>query len=523
MESGKIILILISTIILVTICFFQYRSGIAKRRSREMAFLRVVMARKDSDSEEKRDTIKDFREQISLMEQLLSSLKSLYKGNFMGWLLGQEYISLEYVAHENEIFFYIVVPKKARLLVEKQIIGFYPDCLISETDEINIFKGKKAFNAEIMTLKKPNEFPIRTYQKLEADAMNSLLSALGRLNDETSAVIQILLRPIDDDWQNGIKKIIRKEEKNPGKIRHFSLNPLKWILGLLELFVTSPEDRDKSKEPERDEKDPIDDEGLMKEKVKKTGYKVMIRVITTGDDDFVTETELKNIISSFSQFASPAYNRFRAMKYKSLSMLLEFYILRQFPWWQRSQILNIEEIATLFHFPHSKYNKQPEIKWQHFKLVKAPVQIPKEGLYLGDNIFRGERRKVFVSNEDRFRHFYIIGQTGTGKSSILSVMARQDIRNGRGLAVLDPHGDFANGLLDFVPKSRADDLIYFDPADIGRPMGLNLLEAETMEDKELAVSEATSIMIKMFGNEVFGPRLQDYFKNGCFALMDYPE
>ena len=169
----------------------------------------------------------------------------------------------------------------------------------------------------------------------------------------------------------------------------------------------------------------------------------MIRVITTADDDHLSDTELKNILSSFSQFASPAYNRFKAMRYKSISLLVQYYILRQFPWWQNNFILNIEELATLFHFPHSKYNKQPEIKWQHFKLVKAPTNIPHDGVYLGDNIYRGTRRKIFISNEDRFRHFYIIGQTGTGKSSILSVMARQDLQNGRGMAVLDPHGDFA--------------------------------------------------------------------------------
>lgn len=523
MENGKIFLILVLTLIAIIFFWWQYRSALANRRSREMAFLRVVMSRKDSDSEEKRDTVKDFREHISLMEQLLSSLKSLYRGSFSAWLFGQEYFSFEYVAHKNEIFFYIIVPRKAKLLVEKQIIGFYPDCLIEETDEVNIFENKKTVVAESVILKKPNEFPIRTYQKLEADAMNSLLSALGRLNDETSASIQILLRPIDDDWQNAIKKMIRKSEKNPGKKIYFSWNPIKWILSFIELFIANPEEKDKKEEFTVEEEDPIDDEGLMKEKVKKTGYRVMIRVVATADSEYVADTELKNILSSFSQFASPAYNRFRPMRYKSISVLIQYYILRQFPWWQKSFILNIEEIATLFHFPHSKYNKQPEIKWQHFKLVKAPVQVPKDGLYIGDNVYRGERKKIYLSNEDRFRHFYIIGQTGTGKSSILSLMARQDLRNGKGIAVLDPHGDFASGLLDFIPKSRADDLIYFDPSDTERPLGLNLLEADTDEEKELAVSEATSIMIKMFGNEVFGPRLQDYFKNGCFALMDYTE
>lgn len=523
MQLGKIFLIIIATIALLFFFWWQYRKNIAKRRSKEMAFLRVVMARKDSDSDEKKETIRDFKEQISLMEQLLSNLKSLYRGNFLGWLLGQEYISFEYTAHANEIYFYIVVPRKSKLLVEKQIIGFYPDCLIEETSEINIFENRKSVLGEAMILKKGDEFPIRTYQKLESDSMNAILSALGRLSENTSATIQILLKPEDDNWQNRIKKMIRKEEKNPGKRRYISFNPLVWMRGFLAIFFQDPEEKNKKDEPEIDEKDPIDDEGLMKEKVKKTGFLVMVRVIVTADDDAIANAELRNIISSFSQFASPAYNRFRPMRHKSLSVLIQYFILRQFAWWQKNFLLNIEEIATLFHFPHSKYNKQPEIKWQHFRVVKAPTNIPHEGLYLGDNIFRGERRKIYLSNEDRFRHFYVIGQTGTGKSSILSVMARQDLRNGRGLAVLDPHGDFATGLLDFIPKTRAEDLIFFDPADQGRPMGLNLLEADTDDEKQMAVGEATSIMIKIFGPEIFGPRIQDYFRNGCLALMDYPE
>lgn len=523
MQLGKIFLIIIATIALLFFFWWQYRKNIAKRRSKEMDFLRVVMARKDSDSDEKKETIRDFKEQISLMEQLLSNLKSLYRGNFLGWLLGQEYISFEYTAHANEIYFYIVVPRKSKLLVEKQIIGFYPDCLIEETSEINIFENRKSVLGEAMILKKGDEFPIRTYQKLESDSMNAILSALGRLSENTSATIQILLKPEDDNWQNRIKKMIRKEEKNPGKRRYISFNPLVWMRGFLEIFFQDPEEKNKKDEPEIDEKDPIDDEGLMKEKVKKTGFLVMVRIIVTADDDAIANAELRNIISSFSQFASPAYNRFRPMRHKSLSVLIQYFILRQFAWWQKNFLLNIEEIATLFHFPHSKYNKQPEIKWQHFRVVKAPTNIPHEGLYLGDNIFRGERRKIYLSNEDRFRHFYVIGQTGTGKSSILSVMARQDLRNGRGLAVLDPHGDFATGLLDFIPKTRAEDLIFFDPADQGRPMGLNLLEADTDDEKQMAVGEATSIMIKIFGPEIFGPRIQDYFRNGCLALMDYPE
>lgn len=197
-------------------------------------------------------------------------------------------------------------------------------------------------------------------------------------------------------------------------------------------MLRSPDDTVKEEPQEiKEDEDPIDDEGLMKEKVKKTGYETVIRIITTSNDENTAEVELKNIISAFSQFASPAYNKFKPIKWKSLSLVVHYYIFRQFAWWQPVNIFNIEELATIFHFPHSKYNRQPEIKWQHFKIVKAPSNTPTEGLYIGDNVFRDERKKIFLKNEDRFRHFYVIGQTGTGKSSILSVMARQDLQNHR--------------------------------------------------------------------------------------------
>lgn len=147
---------------------------------------------------------------------------------------------------------------------------------------------------------------------------------------------------------------------------------------------------------------------MMKEKVKKTGYSTAIRIITTGNDVDKTEAELANIISAFSQFASPSYNRFKPVKRKSLSLLIRHYVFRQFAWWQHTPILNSEELSTLFHFPHSKYNKQPEIRWQRFKAVKSPTNVAKEGLYIGDNVFRNEKKPIYIKNEDRFRHFYVI-------------------------------------------------------------------------------------------------------------------
>lgn len=151
---SEILFIMLATVVAVSLIYFSTRRKIALKRSLEMVFLRVIIARKDSDQDERKETVKDFREQISIMEQLLASLKSLYSNSLMGWLFGQEYISLEYVAHKSEIYFYIVVPRRAKLMVEKQIIGFYPDAFIEETSEINIFENRRIVRGEIMKLKK---------------------------------------------------------------------------------------------------------------------------------------------------------------------------------------------------------------------------------------------------------------------------------------------------------------------------------------------------------------------------------
>lgn len=252
MPTSQIIFIAISVLFALFALYISIRRKVSFKRSVDMVFLRVIIARKDSDSDEKKETVKDFREQISIMEQLFASLKSLYSHTVSGWLFGQEYISLEYVAHEEEIYFYVVVPRKAKLLVEKQIIGFYPDCLIEETEEVNIFANRKVVRGEIMKLKKPEEYPIRTYQKLETDSMNAILSALGRLDADESACVQILLRPVDDDWQDKIKKHIRTSEKS-GKKHYFHWNPLTWLGTLLEIFANGTEETLKKEEGNHDE------------------------------------------------------------------------------------------------------------------------------------------------------------------------------------------------------------------------------------------------------------------------------
>jgi len=503
------------------IIFFFLKKREHFKRALNLTFLIVTLPKKESDLDEKKETTKDFKEMVGLMEQLLSSLKSIYSNKILTKLLWQDIISFEYIAHEDELFFYVVIPKRYKNLVEKQINSFYIDALIEETTEINIFKNKRYIESTYINTSKDFFYPIKTYQKLESDPINNIASALTKLELDESAIVQILLKPIDDDWQKECSHASSKMMK--WKKAWFSLNPLKIIIFIIDLFSSNEKD---SWSKEEWETSALTQERAktVDEKADKTGYEVIIRIIVAWNDKAMVESELTNIISSFTQFAYPDFNKFTYTLRHSEKSILKNYIFRFFkkPFYLKSMILNTEELASLFHFPHIKYNKIPEIKWQNFKVVKAPKNIPTEWILIWHNIFRWVKREIRLKNEDRFRHFYVIGQTGTWKSSIFQSMIRQDLKAGKWICIIDPHGDLVRDTLPFIPRERADDVIIFDPSDLDRPLWLNLLEANTPEEKELIAMDALNIMIKLFWNEIFGPRLQDYFRNAVLALMDYP-
>lgn len=494
-------------------------------RTMNLAFLKVTMPKKDSDLDEKKEIAKDFKEMIWPMEQLFASLKSIHSRKLKHLILGQDTISFEYIVHKWEIMFYVVVPQEYKALVEKQINGFYTDAIVEETKEENIFKGKKHYTGTYLYLKKPFFYPVKTYQKLESDPINNITNAFSKLDENESAAVQILLKPIWDDWQGESAKISTNIMQ--WRSFQFTFNPFKllWLLVTLPFKEWKTEDsmwksNDNTSALTQERAKTVDEKG------DKTGYETVIRIITTGKTPATAHSELLNIVSAFTQFNYPDFNWFSYTLRHSDTALVKNYLFRYFrkpiSLCFSKSILNTEELSSIYHFPHSKYNKTPEIKWQNFKIVKAPIDIPTEGLTLWDNVYRGVKKEIKVANEDRFRHFYVIGQTGTGKSSIMQVMARQDLKNWNWLAVLDPHGDLAKDLLPFVPRERADDVIIFDPGDTKRPLWMNLLEAETDDEKEMVAMDAMNIMIKLFGNEIFGPRLQDYFRNAALTLMDFP-
>ena len=519
--------IIFSILIAIIIAFFIVikiiKNKINYKRTLDLTFLKITLPKKDSDLDEKKETTKDFKEMIGLMEQLYSSLKSIYSNKIIKKIIGQDLISFEYISHEWQIFFYVIIPKNYKYLIEKQINWFYTDAIIEETTEVNIFKNRKYIEATYLNTTKEFYFPIKTYNKLESDPINNITNAFSKLEEDESAVIQILLKPVQDDWQNECSKASSKLMK--GKKTWFTLNPLKLLLWFFEVIFTSNDDEKSNNNEDNTSALTQERSKTLDEKWDKTGFETIIRVIATWNDKHMVETELKNITSAFTQFSYPDFNKFSNTIYHNKKSLIKNYIFRYFkkPIYLKKMILNTEELASIFHFPHIKYNNTPEIKWQNFKIVKAPNNIPKEWLLLWYNIHRWVKKEIRIKNEDRFRHFYVIWQTGTGKSSIMQVMARQDFKNWEWACIIDPHGDLARDVLPFIPRERADDVIIFDPSDLDRPMWLNLLEADTPEEKELVAMDALNMMIKLFGNEIFWPRIQDYFRNAVLTLMDYPQ
>jgi len=494
------------------------------KRTLNLTFLKITLPKKDSDLDEKKETTKDFKEMIGLMEQLFASLKSIYSKKILRQILGQDLLSFEYIAHEWEIMFYVVIPKNYKHLVEKQINWFYTDAVVEETTEINIFKNRKYIEWTYLNTVKEFFFPIKTYQKLESDPINNITNAFSKLEEDESAVIQILLKPTKDNWQWECSKASSKIMK--WKSTFFTLNPFKLLVWLIWILFSSWEEENKS--PTWDDNTSALTQERAKtvdEKWDKTGFETVVRIIASGNNKEMVDTELINITSAFTQFSYPDFNGFKTTLNHNKKALIKNYVFRHFkkPFFLKKMILNTEELASIVHFPHIKYNDTPEIKWQNFKIVKAPANLPKEWLLLGHNIHRWIKKEIRMKTEDRFRHFYVIWQTGTGKSSIMQTMVRQDLANWEWICIIDPHGDLARDVLPFIPRERADDVVIFDPSDLSRPIWLNLLEAETDEEKELVAMDALNIMIKLFGNEIFGPRIQDYFRNAVLTLMDYPQ
>ncbi|MCJ7804989.1 TraM recognition domain-containing protein [Patescibacteria group bacterium] len=477
-----ILIVLFFLFILGYIFLIWWRNRDREKKSLEYVLLQVAVP---FDNEIK----------IDVAEQMFASLNAIKKGGFLSFLKLQPHLSFEIVAKHEDIHFYVSVPRDLKDMVEKQINGVYPDAEILEVPEYNLFSenGRVAF-AEL-ELKESRYKPIKLFKDLPSDPLSSITTALAKMGLEEGAAIQILISPSDGKWRSEGRSYIagvKKTEADPKKAK------FKVDAKTLE---------------------------AIENKCSKPGFKTIIRIVVSAQSQQLADSHLSNIKSVFEQFSSDL-NRFGRRKIWWKAGFMVDFIYRYQPLFSlRSYrtILNSEELATIFHFPN-KQVETPHIFWLYAKRAPAPIKIPKEGLYLGKSVYRGVTRPVYLSEDDRRRHLYIIGKTGTGKTELLRNLILQDIRAGKGVCLIDPH-DLAEDLLQYIPPERVEDVIYFDPSDTERPMGLNLLEAYSEDQKHMVTTAIINLMYKLYDpykTGIIGPRFEHAIRNAMLTVMSEP-
>lgn len=483
----------------------------------------------DAGGRDKRDVVD---ENISRAEVLYNIMASTFQKGFKPKFYGQRHIALEILANKGTVHFYAAVPINLVDVVKQAVVSAYPSASLEEVAEHNIFSPVGRISGTLggeLTLKEHYSYPIATYHDLKRDTMQALLSSLSTLDKDDGAGIQILLRPADSGWRRmATSEATKKRKGGKSKPKGFEAG-FWWIGQVFGALAKPPENRaDGHKEGEAEHKTSSLDESIsqaIEDKTKHPGYEVMIRVVTSSNVAQKAQTILNNIVASFALYDAPGSNGFKFVPARDIDSFVTAYILRFFPQENTRNILNSVEIATIFHFPDASGIPTSQLERQSSKQVDGPRNLPEEGLLLGYNMFRGAKKAIRLANADRQRHMYVVGQTGTGKSTFLENLALQDMLEGRGFAFVDPHGDTAEKLLAMVPKERTEDVIYFCPADMDYPLGLNMFEYHTPDQKDFLIQEAIGMLYKLYDPQhqgIIGPRYEHLFRNAALTIMADP-
>ncbi|OGF00401.1 MAG: hypothetical protein A3G07_00660 [Candidatus Doudnabacteria bacterium RIFCSPLOWO2_12_FULL_47_12] len=525
---------LLAALIVGLAAVFWYRGKLRLRLAGEKlldsVFLEVLLPRENTVADKEKEPAKEEKEMIAVAEQLFATLGHAEKRNFTTFLRGHETISFEIISVDKKISFLINCPSRLRDLLEKQIQAQYPTAQIDEVLPPKIIRSSGKIAAHELGLQKKYLFPIKTYKVMESDPLNALANSLSKLGEKESAALQLVVGPAPLGWRAKILQRAREIQKGRDIEMHddFLLKVLNVIASEIGEFISGSARGQKSPPP--DGTDPVkgaykqltplqqDAVKKLEEKASKNAFEVNLRAVVCSETAEAAASHMRNILASFMQYTHSPFNGFRILR-KPLARTARDYVFRALQVkWPGKIILNTEELSSIFHFP-TKYNQTPNIKWLTAKRAPAPLNIPKAGLLLGMNNYRGVKTEVRIAPDDRRRHMYIIGRTGTGKSEFMKNLAIQDIQNGQGLAVIDPHGDLVESLLQHIPKNRVDDVVLFEPFDMARPMGLNMLEVDNDEEKDFAVQEMIEIFYKLFPPEMIGPMFEHNMRNVMLTLM----
>lgn len=457
-------------------------------------------------------------------EQMFASLHGILRQNkeLRASKEFQEHIGFEIVSVKRKIQFYIWTPSSLTNFVEGQVYAQYPDAQIKEIDPAHdyVHSIPRSHQTQVINIKLIDDetLPITTFPSFEVDPLAAITATLAKLESEDEVLgIQILARPIDDSWHKASGNKI-KSIKN-GKTSLLGMN---WITQAPHALWAPPEATAADQKVEVSERDRARISAI-EEKSRKLGYRVTIRLIYSYPDKLASTSRLKlqALLGAFKQFNTTNLNGF-IQDHKSMSSLSQF-MTRDFT--GNGFILNIEELASLYHLPHSNV-ETPNIVWARSRTGEPPTNLPvaldgdKTISPIGRTTFRGDYQNFGLARADRGRHIYIIGQTGVGKSALLELMTLADIRDGQGFALIDPHGDLAVNTLMRMTPDRLKDVVYFNPADTEFPIGFNPLEYQDESQKSMVASEIVGSLKKMFDS--WGPRLEYILRYTVLSLLETP-
>lgn len=484
----------------------------------------LIRLPKEKPRDDQGFTTQQLREEIARSETIFASIGGLKaERSFKSWLHGRsDHFSFEIVASNSKIAFFVVMPPDKARYLEQQIHAHYPDASIEQVPDYNIFTPQSQIAGAYLKTKKHYIFPLHTYQKMEVDPMNSLINVISKLEKNESIAIQYIVRSAKKEWHGVARKIIHNIQKKNSIKEGMNTGS---ILNEISSIISSSSEKSDKEISDQKKLSPQEEELLksMEEKNSKAGLDVNIRLVVSTLNKEKAIMYLNNIGDSFMEYNHYSYGNSLTRAIKSSRQVSDF-IYRRFNE-NISSLLNTEELASLFHFP-LKNAETPNILWLTSKVAPAPSEVPSEGLLLGYNTYRGIKKEIRFKQADRRRHTYIIGKSGVGKSVLQADMIVQDIENGHGVCVLDPHGDLISDILSRIPTQRAEDVIIFSPADTQRPMAMNLLEYDPRypEQKTFVINELIGIFDKLYDLKATGgPMFEQYMRNALLLIMDDPE
>lgn len=473
----------------------------------------------------------DLSEQLAVTEQLFASLHSIYRGGLTNAIFEQDSLGFEIASTKEGIGWFVSVPLHLQSLVEKQIHAHFGEAEITPVPLYNVFSKQGYVATSSLALRKKNLFPLKTYTDFEADPMAGVVNALSNMSPDEGAAVQLMIAPAGNRWRAKGQSLAR--EYAQGKTGMSSGGSAAKVFGgifkfggeLLSAATTNPKQEngapktgDEPRKLTQAQEEIIE---KIENKAAKVGFEVVIRVVTAATDKSVAEANLGTITRAFSPYDAPDLNGFKEVvgPVQSQARMVAKYIFRELEGAGKKMVLNSEELASLWHPPTTDV-ETPHVRWLGAKAAPAPSNVPKDGLLMGYNQYRGRTTEIRIQDDDRRRHMYAVGKTGMGKTTLLENMIVQDIRDGKGVCVIDPHGDLAEKVLAKVPRERAEDVIYFDPGDTERPMAFNMLDYDSPEQKDFVVQETVGIFYKLFGDEMIGPKFEHWTRNGILTLME---